>query len=88
MKRKIDKLNRLVIPREMINELGIKLEDEVEIELKDNKVIITNPKNIDYKSIIEQAIDLLKHQIDILESKDMLHNGEDELLNILEKGLK
>lgn len=88
MKRKIDKLNRLVIPREMINELGIKLEDEVEIELKDNKVIITNPKNIDYKSIIEQAVELLKHQIDILESKDMFHNGEDELLNILKKGLK
>lgn len=36
------------------------------------------------KEVIDKAVDLLKHQIDVLESKDMFHNGEDELLSILE----
>jgi hypothetical protein len=35
------------------------------------------------KNKIDKAIELLNHQIEILESKDMLHNGEDELLRML-----
>lgn len=41
-------------------------------------------ENKKYKEVIDKAIDLLKYQIDMLENKDMLHVGEDELLQILE----
>ena len=43
MKRKIDDLGRLVIPKEMRNELGLLDGDEVNIELSGNTIIITNP---------------------------------------------
>lgn len=49
-----------------------------------NLIINLMKENKKQQEIIDKAIDLLKHQIDILESKDMLHNGEDELLQILE----
>jgi AbrB family looped-hinge helix DNA binding protein len=41
MNRKIDRLGRLVIPKEMRDELGIKNGDKVKIELKGNKIIVT-----------------------------------------------
>lgn len=41
MNRKLDKLGKLTIPVEMRKELGIKNGDKVNIELKDDKIIIT-----------------------------------------------
>lgn len=49
MKRKIDNLGRLVIPKEMREELKINLEDEVNIELVKDKIIITNASTYDFK---------------------------------------
>ena len=63
MQRNIDNLGRVVIPKEMRKQLGVNNGDPVNIELVDNKVIITNPSDVDYKSRCEQAIKLLKHQI-------------------------
>lgn len=37
------------------------------------------------EEIIEEAIDFLKHIINYLEKKDMFHNYESELLDILNK---
>lgn len=45
MKRAIDQLGRLVIPAEYRKEIGIKINDVVNIELRGNEIIITNPKN-------------------------------------------
>lgn len=57
MNRKIDELGRLVIPKEMRNKLGIKDNDPVNIECIENKIIITNPSEIDYKARIDKAIE-------------------------------
>ena len=84
MKKKIDSLGRIVIPYDLRKEIGLKNNDEANIELDNNKIIITKPGLIDYKSRCERAIKLLKHQIDILESKDMLHSYEDKILETLE----
>ena len=43
MKRKIDENGRIAIPVEMRKELAIN--DEVECNLRGNKIIITNPEN-------------------------------------------
>ena len=48
MNRKFDKLGRLVIPKEMRDKLGLgEPGSEAKIELVDNKIIVTNPKQED-----------------------------------------
>ena len=59
MKRKIDELGRFVIPKEIRKELGIKDNDLINIECTGNKIIITNPSEVDYKSRCEKALDKL-----------------------------
>ena len=66
MKRKIDDLGRLTIMKEYRKELDIENGDEVEVELKDNQLIITNPKikSIKSKQEILEKIDCLKAEYD------------------------
>lgn len=57
MNRKIDDLGRLVIPKEMRKQLGIKNNDPVNIECTGDKIIITNPnKKDDFKEFILNEI--------------------------------
>ena len=72
MKRKIDELGRVVIPKEMRKELDIEENEPVNIEIQDNKIIITKPNTVDYKAIVEKVI---KH---IEEKKGNLRYYEDE----------
>ena len=59
MVRGTDELGRIVIPIEMRKELGIENGSTVNIELKEDEIIITNPKRIDYKAKNEAAIDFI-----------------------------
>jgi bifunctional DNA-binding transcriptional regulator/antitoxin component of YhaV-PrlF toxin-antitoxin module len=54
MRRKIDDLGRLVIPIEMKREIVLENGSEVDIELEDNKIILTNPKGMKTREEIEQ----------------------------------
>lgn len=85
MNRKIDDLGRLVIPKEMRNKLGIKDNDPVNIECIENKIIITNPIEIDYKEVINKAIEYIENKvISSGEVIDQLRKVEvKELLDIL-----
>lgn len=56
MKKKIDSLGRLVIPEPYRTELGIELEQNVEIEKIGNKIVISNPKGIRSKDEIEKML--------------------------------
>ena len=56
MRRSIDSLGRLVIPAEMRKELNIDNGDSVDIELVDNKIVVSS--KTDYKEIIDKAIEL------------------------------
>lgn len=58
MNRKIDDLGRIVIPKEMRTKLDIKDGDSINIEVIDDKIVISNPNEIDYKKRIEKAIEL------------------------------
>jgi AbrB family looped-hinge helix DNA binding protein len=60
MNRKIDELGRLVIPKEMRKQLGINNNDLVNIECTGDAILITNPNNIDYKSIADKALCYIK----------------------------
>ena len=60
MNRNIDTLGRIVIPKEMRKQLDIKENDPLNIELQDNKIIITKPDTVDYKAIVDKAIEYMK----------------------------
>ena len=60
MNRKIDELGRLVVPKEMRKKLGINSNDPVNIECTGDKIIITNPSEVDYKARIDKAIEYMK----------------------------
>ena len=81
MNRKIDELGRIVIPKEIRDKLGIEVQENLNIELVDNKIIISKANEIDYKTKVEKAIDKLicwgealdpdfqKEMLEILEDK-------------------
>ena len=76
MNRKIDDLGRIALPKEMRRQLDIKENDPLNIELQDNKIIITKPDTVDYKAIVEKAIEYNEKNIHsdslnkILKNKD------------------
>lgn len=81
MKRNIDNLGRIVIPAEMRKQLGIELNQELEIELISNQIIIKNPKSIRSKEEIEDAY---KNIRDLAES-EYTKGFEDALKFVLRK---
>lgn len=57
MNRKFDQLGRIVIPKEMRNKLGLEYGSEAKIELKGDKIIISNPKQEDkFKNWLDDYI--------------------------------
>lgn len=60
MKRKFDELGRIVIPKEMRNELQLENGEEANIEVYDSKIIITKPGTVDYKQRVNQAINCIE----------------------------
>lgn len=52
MNREIDKLGRIVLPKEMRDAIGLENEAEAHIELHDDKIIVTNPKGMRNKETI------------------------------------
>ena len=67
MNRKFDDLGRIVIPKEMRNKLGFGNRDEANIELVDDKIVITNmnKNNNDWQQRVDRAIDCLEELIPI-----------------------
>lgn len=55
-----DEVGRIVIPCTMKKKLGLENGDAVDIELQDNKIIITKPDTVDYKAIVDKAIEYMK----------------------------
>lgn len=56
MERKIDDSGRIVIPKDMKNQLGLKDNSIVNIDINDNEIIITNPKRIKSTEEIKRKI--------------------------------
>ena len=77
MKRNLDNLGRLVIPKEMRNQLDIKENESANIECDGSKIIITKPDTVDYKAIVEEAIEY------IVKEKELGVNEVSWLLYIL-----
>lgn len=91
MNRNIDTLGRLVIPKEMRTQLDIKENDLLNIELQDNKIIITKHDAVDYKGIVEEAKEYIENKLLYVELYGEQEFSVNDLLdilnNILNKGL-
>ena len=59
-KTKIDKFGRILIPKDIRRSLGIKGETELEIEVKDEKILITL-RNQDLEKKVEELMSYLKN---------------------------
>ncbi len=59
-KVKIDKFGRIIIPKEIRRSLGIKEETELEIEVKDEKILITL-KDSSLEERVEELMSYLKN---------------------------
>lgn len=59
IKRKLDDLGRLVVPKHIRKELGLKSGDEVNIELVDRNIIVTTTKRLKNREEIENEIQRL-----------------------------
>jgi len=57
LKKKIDNLGRVVIPKPMLKELGIT--DDVNIEVRNKQIIITNTKQMRTKEEIRELMKTL-----------------------------
>lgn len=66
MKRHIDELGRIVIPKEIRKELDLKRYDELKITTKGNKIILSKEFNTDeeIKKEIKRLQSLLKEKKD------------------------
>ena len=62
MKRNLDNLGRLVIPKEMRNQLGIKENESANIECDGSKIIITKPDAVDYKAIVMKVLEYIEER--------------------------
>lgn len=79
MNRKIDELGRIVVPKEYRDKLGIEVQESLNIELVDNKIIISKANEIDYKAKVGAAIDKLICWGEVLDP-----DFQKEMLEILE----
>ena len=72
MKRKIDSLGRIVLPKEIRRELDLKENDFLNIELKEGKIILTIEKEREVISYIKNKIKTSENQKEIAIYKDIL----------------
>lgn len=85
MNRNIDTLGRIVIPKEMRTQLDIKENDPLNIQLQDNKIIITKPDAVDYKARVEKAIEFIENKLLYAQLYGEQEWNINDLLGILKK---
>lgn len=89
--RKIDDLGRIVIPKEIRNNLNIKLNDELEIFVSNNEIILKKYTKLDnIKNLIEILIknnkNITDKEVFITDKTKIFNNNEnitDELVTII-----
>lgn len=77
MTRRIDELGRLVIPKEIRKNLKIKDNDQVEINVVDNKIILNKYESLNNDKVISLLLKILKKKI----NKNILFTSRDEVID-------
>lgn len=93
--RKIDELGRIVIPKEMRNNLNIHVNDELEIYVNDNKIILEKYSKLDnisefINNLIKNIQSVNKMKILITDKEKVINTNEiitDDLKKFIEKNV-
>ena len=93
--RKIDDLGRIVIPKEIRNNLNIHVNDELEIYIKENKIILEKYSKLDnikdyITNLIKNINNVNKMNIFITDKEKIILTNEsisEELRNIIESNI-
>lgn len=56
MLRKVDKLNRIVIPSEIMKEIGVAKEEELDVTIENGNIVLKSSNKIATKNEIENYI--------------------------------
>lgn len=85
MTRRIDELGRLVIPKEIRNNLKIKDNDQIEINILNNKIILSKYDVLKKDDIIHQILLSIKKLL----NKNILFTSRDKIIDhsLLNKGI-
>lgn len=75
--RRIDELGRLVIPKEIRNNLKIKNNDQVEISVIDNKIVLSKFNILDIDKVISYLLKCIRKTI----NKSVLLTSRDEIID-------
>jgi len=75
--RRIDELGRLVIPKEIRRNLKIKDNDQIEINVIDDKIMLNKYENMNIDKYVVLIINLLRKVI----NKNILFTSRDKILN-------
>lgn len=75
--RRIDELGRLVIPKEIRNNLKIKDNDQVEITVVDNKIILNKFDNLKKDRIISIFLNIIRKTI----NKNVLYTSREKIID-------
>lgn len=83
MKKQIDDLGRIVIPKEMRRELKLDNGSTVNVELVEDSIVLTNPGTINYKERVDKAINwVIKYQTEWCQDDEVIRDLK-QLLEIL-----
>lgn len=93
--RKIDDLGRIVIPKEIRNNLNIHVNDELEIYIKENKIILEKYSKLDnikdyITNLIKNINNVNKMNIFVTDKEKIILTNEvisEELKNIIESNI-
>lgn len=75
--RRIDELGRLVIPKEIRNNLKIRNNDQVEISVIDNKIVLSKFNILDIDKVISYLLKCIRKTI----NKNVLLTSRDEIID-------
>ena len=79
MTRRIDELGRLVIPKEIRKNLKIKNNDQIEINVLDNKIILNKYESLNKDNVINIMLSCLKKKI----NKNILFTSRDRIVDYI-----
>lgn len=80
--RKIDELGRIVIPKEIRNNLNIKINDEMEIIVENNNIILKKHTKLDN---IEDLIEIMIKNVLVITNKNIFITDKTKLFSTKEK---
>lgn len=90
MNRGIDKLGRIVIPKEIRKKLNITKDTNLNIEVENDKIVLIKENDIDYKQVLNEIRKCCENnsiEVNTREYGNLVVTNIDDILQIIDKVL-